>query len=587
MNARSQPRKVAQLFLSLLAFFPVLPGMETTSCHRKQIALGSGQLQPLRGAMIGDLERRMIRRIPRGLGFLATISLSLSFCLSHAGNLVTLESQSLGEGTFEYRLSCNPQPYLERSGLSNFSLSFPGFDGVVQEPANWERAPGFPTPPQAEAFLQWFHNRTNRDDLPYQCAFRLRSQKSSFRLGTCQVTNLLHWYDWAQPQGYRTNVKECLTLKCLVPCDPEQSDGSPSLYQDSASAFPEINISECYLSAPQVLRLGIRARPGLPLCIESTETLNIWHRVGFLAASGLITPWTTNTTGAGPSQFYRAVAGRPEFAHPEALASTQWLEQNLGKPSVRIVDSRSGNSLGTFRSGHIPGAVWVDPLTDLRDTNAPPASPTLYYVPAPAQFEALMSRLGINNSTTVVVYDLDGGLWCARLWWELRYYGHQDVRLLQGGLWKWRYELRPMEQAVVVPSPTTYTAQAHPELRATFSEVLAAISNANTVILSGLPVDYYPEHIPSSKNMPAPDNLDAYMMLRLPPDALAETYARACVPLDKTIITYCGGGYYGAFSMFVLYQLGCADVRLYEGSWADWVYQKGPVETGPFPVCGP
>jgi hypothetical protein len=372
---------------------------------------------------------------------LALLALSSNLCRAYASNLVMLDSEYLGDGIFEYRLTCNLQPYLERSGLSNFSLSFPGFDGVVQEAANWQRGPGFPTPPQAEASLVWLHNQTNRESLPYQCAFRVRTQKPSFRLGTSQSTDVLHWNDWAQPPGYRTHVQERLTLRCLVPCDPEQGDGSPPLYHDAGSDFPEISIPQCYLVSPEMLRLGITARTGLPLCLEATEDLNSWHRVGLLAASGSLTPWTVNTAGAGSLQFYRAVVRTPEFAHPEALASTQWLEQHLGDASVRIVDSRYQQSDAAFRSGHIPGAVMVDPFTELRDPTLAP----LALVPTPAQFEALMSRLGVSNTTTVVVYETgDGpwGPWCGRLWWALRYYGHEDAKLLHGGLEKWRRELR-------------------------------------------------------------------------------------------------------------------------------------------------
>ena len=85
---------------------------------------------------------------------LALLALSSNLCRAYASNLVMLDSECLGDGIFEYRLTCNLQPYLERSGLSNFSLSFPGFDGVVQEAVNWQRGPGFPTPPQAEASLE-------------------------------------------------------------------------------------------------------------------------------------------------------------------------------------------------------------------------------------------------------------------------------------------------------------------------------------------------------------------------------------------------------------------------------------------------
>ena len=276
-------------------------------------------------------------------------------------------------------------------------------------------------------------------------------------------------------------------------------------------------------------------------------------------------------------------------AHPDSLASTPWLEEHLSDPSLRIVDARFPQSDAAFQSGHIPGAVKVDPLTDLAD----PAERPLLLVPSVGQFEALMSRLGIGNRTTVVVYDTEGGLWCARLWWAFRYYGHQEVKLLEGGWRKWQLERRPIETQVTHPTASAFRAQAHPELRATLAEVQAAVGRTNVILLDALSANQHlgkladmpslpAGHIPSAKNVPAPSNLDATNgMLRWPLEKLAALYAEAGVTPDKRIITYCGGGYYGAFNLFVLYQLGYDDVRLYDGSWLEWVSRGGKIETGP------
>jgi thiosulfate/3-mercaptopyruvate sulfurtransferase len=310
--------------------------------------------------------------------------------------------------------------------------------------------------------------------------------------------------------------------------------------------------------------------------------------LGALQASGTAGPWTSVETGGQLLQFYRTVVPSTQFAHPEALASTQWLEQHLGDPSVRIVDSRFPQTDADFRSGHIPGAVKVDPMVDLLD----PSSAPCYRAPTPAQFEALMGRLGVSNTTTVVVYDTNGGLWCARLWWALRYYGHEQVKLVQGGLDKWRLESRPLEKTVVLPNRAIFHVKAHPEWRAAFTDVRAAIGSTNTVILDGLSQNHHtgkrsdisslpPGHIPSAMDVPATSNLDSGKLLLLPPEALATTYRDIGVTPDKEVITYCGGGYYGAFSLFVLYQLGYEKIRLYDGSWADWIARHGAIETGP------
>lgn len=298
----------------------------------------------------------------------------------------------------------------------------------------------------------------------------------------------------------------------------------------------------------------------------------------------LLLPALTQAQGTGDLSDRK----QPTLAHPEALASTQWLEDHLRDPALRIVDARYPQSDAAFQKGHIPGAVKVDPLQDLAD----PTQRPLLMVPSVGQFESLMSRLGISNSTSVVVYDTHGGLWCARLWWALRYYGHQNVKLLHGGLRQWQFERRPLETELTRPTTSTFRAQAHPELRATRKDIEAAIGTSNVIILDALSAnqhtgkqpdmpDWLAGHIPSAKNVPAPANLDLTNHVLLPPEELAALYQQAGVTPDKAIITYCGGGYYGAFSLFVLYQLGYQNVRLYDGSWMEWISVGGQIETGP------
>lgn len=197
---------------------------------------------------------------------------------ARAAPLLTLDSQYLGEGLFEYRLAFAGQPYLERNGLTYFHLVFSGFEGVGQEPVDWKKSRGFPSPPQAEASLSWVKDDATREDLPYTCAFQVRSQKSTFRLGTAQVNYLLHWNEWAQPSNLSGNVNGSATLTCLLPCDPEQSDGSAPLCHSTASDFPQAAIQTISFQTPNPLRLGIIARAGLPLCIEATVDLKSWHQ---------------------------------------------------------------------------------------------------------------------------------------------------------------------------------------------------------------------------------------------------------------------------------------------------------------------
>ena len=111
------------------------------------------------------------------------------------------------------------------------------------------------------------------------------------------------------------------------------------------------------------------------------------------------------------------------YAHPEVLVDSDWLAEHLDDPTVRILDARVDGP--PYSIGHIPGAVFVDIFSEL-------CCPSDIMDAEP--FAELMSKLGIGDDTTVIVYDTQSGLWGARLWWALRYYGHEDARLLDGGL---------------------------------------------------------------------------------------------------------------------------------------------------------
>lgn len=290
------------------------------------------------------------------------------------------------------------------------------------------------------------------------------------------------------------------------------------------------------------------------------------------------------------------------YAHPESLVSPAWLAERLAKPALRIVDARFEIRPGPsgvlepcagrddYAAAHVPGAVFVDLMGDLAHPDAP------LEILSPERFEALMGQLGIGNDTTVVVYDAAGGTWAARLWWALRYYGHDDVRLLDGGFARWTAEDRPVEADAARPTPARFQARVRPELRVTRDEVLAAIPDTDVCIVDALPEPFflgdaklYPEHraghIPGAKNLPAPANLDPETSTLLSPEVLAERWAAAGVPSDKRVITYCGGGVFAAFSLFALHLLGHENAALYDASWSEWGADEDlPVETGPAQV---
>src|SRR5262245_8868090 len=136
------------------------------------------------------------------------------------------------------------------------------------------------------------------------------------------------------------------------------------------------------------------------------------------------------------------------YAHPDQLVETDWVAAHHADANVRIVDMRQNG----YAEGHVPGAVYLSPVA-IRDAKAPPT-----FLPTPAAFEAMMAKLGIDDRTRVVVYDERGGIYGARLWWILNYFGHTNVALMNGGWIKWTAEQRPTATDTPAPAAGRFTA---------------------------------------------------------------------------------------------------------------------------------
>jgi thiosulfate/3-mercaptopyruvate sulfurtransferase len=258
------------------------------------------------------------------------------------------------------------------------------------------------------------------------------------------------------------------------------------------------------------------------------------------------------------------------YARPELLAETDWLATQLGQPKLRIVDLRS---VEAYRQGHIPGAVQLDG-SRLKDPDEK------LYVTRPDTFARMMGEMGIDDTVTVVAYDDQGGLWAARLWWVLDYYGHTKARVLNGGWKKWEAEKRPVTTEVPSFPRTTFTPKVNPNVICGLEDVKRAIGSPDFAIIDARSAAEYAGtdvraarggHVPKAINIDWQRNLTADEPRVWKPAAeLRAMYEKAGVTKDKEIITYCQTAVRAAHTLFTLRLIGYGKVRNYDGSWAEW-----------------
>jgi thiosulfate/3-mercaptopyruvate sulfurtransferase len=263
-----------------------------------------------------------------------------------------------------------------------------------------------------------------------------------------------------------------------------------------------------------------------------------------------------------------------------------WLAARLDDPRVRIVDARSTpHSLDThepsgrelYTRGHIPGAVYLDYAEDLHD----PATPYAARVAPADRFAAVMGANGIGDGTVVVAYD-DGNVpYAARMVWMLRYYGHDDAKILAGGLPAWVAADRPVTTDVPSFPRATFTARERPALRATRAEVLAIAEGRSGVQLLETQRDgtyaLRDADIPNSVRLSASALLVDANGGRIAPRAqLDELIASAGIDRTKRTITSCGSGVGASGAYLALIEAGFTNVAVYDGSWMEWSHDGLP-----------
>ena len=268
-----------------------------------------------------------------------------------------------------------------------------------------------------------------------------------------------------------------------------------------------------------------------------------------------------------------------EYAHPESLVSTAWVAQHGSDANVRLIEVDVDTS--AYEQGHIADAIgwnWQSQLQQAvrRD------------VPTKSEMEQLLGSAGVDNGTTVILYGDNNNWFAAWAFWQLKYYGHNDVKLMNGGRAKWEAENRPVTRDAANHGTKSYTAsQANEALRAYRDQVLASVNAGNISLVDVRSPDEFsgallappalPQegsqrggHIPGAANIPwgQAANEDGTFKSA---DELQILYRGKGIDGGKETVAYCRIGERSSHTWFVLTQLlGYDNVRNYDGSWTEW-----------------
>jgi thiosulfate/3-mercaptopyruvate sulfurtransferase len=287
-------------------------------------------------------------------------------------------------------------------------------------------------------------------------------------------------------------------------------------------------------------------------------------------------------------------------SHP--LVEASWLAAHMADDDLRVVDARwrgDGTSRDVYWQGHLPGAVHLDWQRDLSWTDRRRVG---YLLLPPQRFAAAMEAVGIGDRTRVVAYAETDHSGAARLWWALRYYGHDQVAVLNGGWTRWTAEGLPIETEVPHPAPTTFTPRPRPRSLALASEIVQALleADARVRLVDTRPAEQYigqaiwtPHgsrflspgqpwielgdgrvmrggHIPGAVHLHASLLLNPLGWTYLPRESLLTLARGAGLEPEQRIITYCGSGISASLGLFALHLAGYRDLALYDASWEEW-----------------
>jgi len=265
-----------------------------------------------------------------------------------------------------------------------------------------------------------------------------------------------------------------------------------------------------------------------------------------------------------------------------ALVSCEWLKQNINGENQLILDAtfflpRQKRNAQLEYKQHISGALFFD-IDQVADLN----NPLPHTLPSTKQFADAVGGMGIDNNMDIVIYDNNHFFAAARVWWMFRVFGHNKVRILDGGLTRWKQLSYPINSEQSVPVRKIFNAKYHPELVFDLRQMMNIQKKHSWQIVDARSADSFlgqcPQsdkslqvgHIPNSINLPYACLTDLEQQTLLPQQKLEALFEGIRISLSKPIVTTCGSGVSAAVIILALYQLGRTEVPMYDASWAEW-----------------
>jgi len=268
---------------------------------------------------------------------------------------------------------------------------------------------------------------------------------------------------------------------------------------------------------------------------------------------------------------FRTLIGTGDLA--AHLENSQWIAVDC---RFQLADATWGEH--EYLASHIPGAVYAN-LN--RDLSAPvTGSNGRHPLPDPAALIQTFIRLGIGNGMQVVAYDQDNGMFASRLWWLLRWMGHDDVAVLDGGFRQWTAEHRPVAAGKDVRPPGSLTGAPKREMTVDVVEIAGIVERQNALLLDARaperyrgevePIDRVPGHIPGAVNHFFQDNVDDRGVFRSPSDLRDRLSSVIGSARPQDVVCYCGSGVTACQNLLAMEVAGMPGARLYGGSWSEW-----------------